>query len=102
MDARTFPNYTEIESRLPLLGWRLIRAVSLVAALVVAVLLIFAPHDGLFVMWRLVIPVLPALFMVAPGLWRNICPLAASNQTPRLLGLGRAITAPAWFKEYGY
>ena len=35
-------------------------------------------------------------------MWRNICPLAASNQTPRALGLTRAITAPAWLKEYGY
>ena len=26
------------------------------------------------------------MFLVAPGVWRNICPLAASNQTPRALG----------------
>ena len=40
--------------------------------------------------------------MVAPGLWRNLCPLAASNQTPRALKLTRALTAPNWLKEYGY
>ena len=38
-------------------------------------------------MWKVVIPLLPLLFLVAPGLWRNICPLAASNQTPRALGI---------------
>ena len=75
---------------------------SLVAALVVAGLLIVSPDDGLFVMWKLVIPLLPLLFLVAPGVWRNLCPLAASNQTPRVLGLTRGLTAPAWFKEYGY
>ena len=75
---------------------------SLVAALVVAGLLIVSPDDGLFVMWKIVIPLLPLLFLVAPGVWRNICPLAASNQTPRVLGLTRGLTAPAWFKEYGY
>ena len=53
-------------------------------------------------MWKLVIPLLPLLFLVAPGVWRNLCPLAASNQTPRVLGLTRGLTAPAWFKEYGY
>ena len=53
-------------------------------------------------MWKVVIPLLPVLFLVAPGVWRNICPLAASNQTPRALGLTKALTAPAWLKEYGY
>ena len=41
------------------------------------------PDTGLDVMWKGVIPALPLLFMVAPGVWRNICPLATSNQTPR-------------------
>ena len=59
---------------------------SIVAALAVAALLIAAPDTGLFVMWKVVIPLLPVLFLVAPGLWRNLCPLAASNQTPRALG----------------
>ena len=102
MAATAFPNYTQIPSRLSVPAWWAIRAGSLVAAIVVAGLLIASPDDGLFVMWQLVIPLLPALFLIAPGLWRNICPLAASNQTPRVLGLSRALTAPAWMKEYGY
>ena len=61
-----------------------------------------APDTGLFVMWKVIIPTLPALFMIAPGLWRNLCPLAASNQTPRALKITRALTAPNWLKEYGY
>ena len=40
--------------------------------------------------------------MVAPGVWRNICPLATSNQTPRLLGITKGLNPPAWLKEYGY
>ena len=43
------------------------RAGSLVGALVVAGLLIAVPDTGLFVMWKVVIPTLPLLFMVAPG-----------------------------------
>ena len=83
-------------------AWWGVRIGSLVAALIVAGLLIVSPDDGLFVMWKLVIPLLPLVFLVAPGVWRNLCPLAASNQTPRVLGLTRGLTAPAWFKEYGY
>jgi NADPH-dependent 2,4-dienoyl-CoA reductase/sulfur reductase-like enzyme/ferredoxin len=102
MDGLSFPNATQIPSRLPLRWWRLIRSASIVVALGVAALLIVVPDTGLVVMWKVVIPLLPVLFLVAPGVWRNICPLAASNQTPRALGITRAGTAPAWLKEYGY
>jgi nitrite reductase (NADH) large subunit len=97
-----FPNYTQIPSRLSVGAWRMVRAGSLVAAIVVAGLLVAVPDTGLFVMWKVVIPLLPFTFMVAPGLWRNICPLAASNQTPRVLGITKALNPPAWLKEYGY
>src|SRR3954452_20647146 len=97
-----FPNYTQIPRRLSVGVWRLIRAGSLVAALVVAGLLVAVPHTGLFVMWKVVIPLLPLTFMVAPGIWRNICPLAASNQTPRVLGITKALKPPKWLQEYGY
>jgi NADPH-dependent 2,4-dienoyl-CoA reductase/sulfur reductase-like enzyme/ferredoxin len=100
--ATAFPNYTQIAKGISVRAWWGVRIGSLVAALVVAALLIVSPDDGLFVMWKLVIPLLPLLFLIAPGVWRNLCPLAASNQTPRVLGLTRGLTAPAWFKEYGY
>src|SRR5215204_5823716 len=98
----TFPNYTQIPSRIPVKVWHYMRAGSLVAGLAVAALLIAVPDTGLFVMWKVVIPSLPLLFMVAPGVWRNLCPLAASNQTPRALKITKALTAPDWLKEYGY
>ena len=97
-----FPNYTQIPTGISIRAWWGVRIASLAAAIVVAGLLIVSPDDGLFVMWKIVIPLLPLLFLVAPGVWRNLCPLAASNQTPRVLGLTRGLTAPEWFKEYGY
>ena len=102
MSSITFPNYTQIPSRIPVKVWHAMRAGSLVAGLVVAALLIAVPKTGLFVMWKVIIPTLPFLFLTAPGLWRNLCPLAASNQTPRALKLTKALTAPDWLKEYGY
>src|SRR4051794_23804536 len=97
-----FPNYTQIPSRLPISVWQLLRVCSLIGALVVVVLLVAVPGTGLFVMWKVVIPLLPLLFMTAPGLWRNLCPLAASNQMPRWLGITKGLTAPKWLREYGY
>ncbi len=40
------------------------------------------------------------MWLTAPGLWRNICPLAASNQTPRLFRFTRGLTIPDWYREY--
>jgi NADPH-dependent 2,4-dienoyl-CoA reductase/sulfur reductase-like enzyme/ferredoxin len=100
--ATAFPNFTQIPTGISVRAWWGVRIGSLLASLVVAALLIVSPSDGLFVMWKIVIPLLPLLFLVAPGVWRNLCPLAASNQTPRVLGLTRGLTPPTWFKEYGY
>jgi nitrite reductase (NADH) large subunit len=99
-----FPNYIQLRtrSRLPARLWPWMRAGSVVATLVLVAILIIVPQTGLFVFWRLVIPVLPLLFLIAPGLWRNVCPLAASNQTPRVFSFTRGLTPPAWLKEYGY
>lgn len=97
-----FPNYMQMRRRVPLSVWHVVRGISLLASLVILVLLIAEPKTGLKVFWRFVIPCLPLLFFVAPGFWRNICPLAAMNQTPRYLGFTRALTTPKWFKEYGY
>lgn len=99
-----FPNYIQLRtrSRLPARLWPWMRAGSVAVTLVLVAVLIILPQTGLFVFWRLLIPLLPLLFLIAPGLWRNICPLAASNQTPRVFSFTRGLTPPAWLKEYGY
>jgi hypothetical protein len=51
--------------------------VGLTAALLVA--LVLQPAAALHVLWDMTIPVLPAVFLVNPMLWRNVCPLATLN-----------------------
>jgi hypothetical protein len=97
-----FPNYTQIPTRVPVGTWQLIRVGTLLGAIALALTLVLEADTGLFVLWKLIIPVLPFLWLVVPGFWRNVCPLSASNQTPRVLGLSKARTAPAWMKEYGF
>jgi nitrite reductase (NADH) large subunit len=97
-----FPNYTQIPARLSVGTWQAIRVVTLLGAIGLAMSLVVVPGDALDVMWKGVIPALPLLWLVVPGLWRNLCPLSASNQTPRVLGLSKARTAPPWLKEYGF
>lgn len=99
-----FPNYLQIRetSKLPLEVWHGLRALSVLAVLSIATLLFVDPQRGLFLFWTLLVPVLPLVFFVAPGFWRNICPLAAANQLPRLFGFSRALTLPEWLRRYGY
>jgi len=97
-----FPNYTQIPPLLSVRAWWAVRAVVLATTLTIAALLIADPPIGLRIFWGIAIPLLPIFFFIAPGVWRNICPLAASNQLPRALKFTRAITPPPWLKRYSY
>ncbi|WP_448639209.1 FAD-dependent oxidoreductase [Geodermatophilus sp. URMC 63] len=97
-----FPVYTEMRTRVPLGAWRAVRVVSVAAYVALCVALFVRPAGGLFVFFGIVVPLLPALFFVAPGLWRNICPLAAANQTPRVLGFSLGRTLPEWFRRRAF
>ena len=82
---------------MPLWVWHVARAIAIAVALAFTVELVRGSDDALRIFWGAVIPMLPAVFLVAPGLWRNVCPLAASNQTPRYLKFTRALTLPRSF-----
>ncbi len=82
-----FSNFTQLPSFLPAIGWRILRYLSIGFTLGLAGLLWHHPSMGLQVFWGLAIPALPLTFVLVPGVWRNICPLASSNQAPRRMGL---------------
>lgn len=69
--------------------WRGAQDAILAAGLVLVMLLILRPAIGLAVMWNVLIPVAPALIVVAPGVWRNVCPMATFSLIPRRLGISR-------------
>ncbi|GAC1658704.1 MAG: hypothetical protein NVS9B1_19180 [Candidatus Dormibacteraceae bacterium] len=95
-----FRPYTELRQPLPPLGWRVARwLVGAVTVLVVA-LCFFRPAIGLLIFWGAFVPVLPLLFLVVPGLWRNVCPMASLNQIPRTLGFTRGFTVPPAIQPY--
>lgn len=97
-----FPNYTEMSARVPQRVWYALRICGVLTVLAVIVLLFVQPTVGLLVWWGFLVPVLPLLFFIAPGVWRNVCPLAATNQIPRLFGFTRGLTLPPWLREYAY
>jgi NADPH-dependent 2,4-dienoyl-CoA reductase/sulfur reductase-like enzyme/ferredoxin len=97
-----FPNYTQLPTYLPLNAWHVLRGAGLTAAFVIVYLLVVEPQTGLFVLWNIAIPLVPAVFLIAPGLWRNVCPLAALNQFPRLAGFNRGLEHTRVIREYSY
>src|SRR4051812_5567845 len=97
-----FPNYMQMQPRIPLAVWQALRVLTVSGALGLCIVLFFYPQFGLLLWWGLLVPSLPLIWFVAPGLWRNVCPLAASNQVPRLFGFSRGLTLPGWLKEYYY
>src|SRR5436309_73559 len=56
---------------------------------------LFVPAVGLRLFWNGFVLFMPMLLLVAPGLWRNVCPLAALNQLPRALRRGCGLALPA-------
>jgi len=51
--------------------------------------LLFYPTIGIHLLWNILIPIAPALLVVATGLWRNICPIASTALFPRHINISR-------------
>ena len=76
--------------------WIALQAVMLTVGVALVALLLFWPDVGIALMWNLLIPVAPGLVTIAPGLWRNICPMATVHMLPQKLGLSQNIRMPEW------
>lgn len=76
--------------------WVALQAALLLVGVVLVGLLLFWPAAGIALLWNLLIPVAPALVTIAPGLWRNICPMATFHMLPQKLGIAQNIRMPEW------
>jgi nitrite reductase (NADH) large subunit len=100
--AQVFPNYKQIPARVPRAAWHALRVVSVAFVLGVAGLLLLRPEQGLELFWGILVPSLPLVFFAVPGLWRNLCPLGAVNQLPRVAGFSRGATLGKTAHEYAF
>jgi ferredoxin len=74
--------------------WGKVQALVWAVGALILVTLVVAPRIGLHAVWNVLIPLAPALFAIAPGLWRNICPLGTTSQLPRHFGVSLARPLP--------
>ena len=100
--AALFANYTQRPRQGPNALWLALRVAALALALGEIALLFMMPALGLALFWAVAVPCLPGLWAIAPGLWRQVCPMAFLNQLPRQLGfeVTRALPAPARYWSY--
>jgi hypothetical protein len=66
--------------------WRIAQVAVWLVGAGIFLALVFRPVLGLHAFWNVLIPVAPALLAVAPGLWRNVCPLGSTALFPRHMG----------------
>ncbi|MEQ1800208.1 MAG: hypothetical protein ABL872_19785 [Lacibacter sp.] len=69
--------------------WRIVQFILWLIGAAIFYCLILYPSLGTLLFWNILIPVAPALLVVATGLWRNICPLATTNLLPRHFNLSK-------------
>ncbi len=74
--------------------WTALQTLLLLAGFALAGLLLIRPAAGIGIMWNILIPAAPALVTVAPGLWRNICPMSTFSLLPRRLGFSMRMKMP--------
>ena len=77
-----------------ILIWRSVQTAVWLVGAVIMLCLVFFPSLGITLFWDILIPVAPALLVVATGVWRNVCPLASVHLLPRHLGLSKKIRIP--------
>ena len=76
------------------LAWRVVQSVLWLAGLGIVTALVWMPEIGIHAFWNVLIPVAPALLAFAPGVWRNVCPLASTALFARHMGRSSRRTVP--------
>ncbi len=84
--------------RLPLVAahplWRAAQLIGVVLTLVLLGAFVLVPEASLHLLWDMVIPLLPAVFLINPVIWRNVCPLATLNEVGSRRSAGRLLSPP--------
>jgi len=99
-NPRLFQPYTQLPQPLPPLAWRALRWGGVGCAIALIVLGIVDSSLAITIFWSIFIPVLPLTFLLMPGIWRNVCPMASLNQIPRTLKFTRGKTIPPRIQQF--
>lgn len=74
--------------------WRIAQLLVWLIGMIILFCLFFYPTIGIHLFWNILIPIAPALLVVATGLWRNICPMASTALFSRHANLSKQMKLP--------
>ena len=80
---------------LPTQVWKIAQIALWFIGIAIVALLLFKEEIGLLVFWNFLIPVAPAILVVFPGVWRNICPMSSTALLPRKINLSKKLSLPS-------
>jgi hypothetical protein len=69
--------------------WKIIQILFWFIGIGLLLCMLFLPTLGVTLFWNILIPVAPALLVIATGVWRNVCPLATTALLPDRFGLSK-------------
>ncbi len=87
--ADTSPTATPVLSTRERTIWRTAQILIWAAGMFIWGSLFFKPDLGLHLLWNVLIPLAPALLVLAPGVWRNVCPLGSMSLAPHHFGISQ-------------
>lgn len=76
-------------SRSAVISWKIFQTLFWLTGIALCLCMIIKPNLGLTLFWNALIPVAPALMVIATGIWRNICPLGTVSLLPERLGFSK-------------
>ncbi len=80
--------------------WKVAQVLLWFIGVIIVALLLFKEEIGIMIFWNFLIPVAPAILVVFPGVWRNICPMSSTALFPKKLKL--ATVRKISLKSQGY
>lgn len=76
-------------------AWKTLQIAGVVVTVALLAGFVLRPPFTLDLLWNVLIPILPATFLIAPSLWRGVCPLATLNTLANDRRTGRKLTPRA-------
>jgi Pyruvate/2-oxoacid:ferredoxin oxidoreductase delta subunit len=80
--------------------WKIAQLAGVIATVVLLAGLVRRPDPSLTLLWKILIPLVPASLLVNPNLWRNTCPLATLNLLATRFSRGR-VPSSKWIDRAG-
>lgn len=78
----THPTPLTPKTRSRLVIWRIGQILGVAVTVLLIAGFFWRADTALNILWNVLIPILPATFLITPALWRGLCPLATLNTLP--------------------